>query len=568
MALSKPVSLLPDWSKSGNMVFHFVLPDGLALRSARIVDGVPELCFEASPKVPTLQEEDVATAFRLASENKRPEFFYLSFPPTHPLHQSRWFMLYSPKWLRWTKIGRLLADTDWNMKCLHVGARTNEDKTVFKSWPASSNLNGLATRLDFPEDGVGSIKMHCDFARVQKNENEIFFPEEPKMKIVDMNSSSYSKYITKILPSVAYHDEPKFLKMQELIKLVLVAEWLYKEKGVEVNHEWMMVHTNNLNDGTHSDSHLPELPESKEPPKDVIPPELPEFKPPSTDVAIWTTESEMYEALATNYQIQRRYGYIDFEGAEVNIFTEDGTELLSQKCLKISIEHHDVLGKMKGWLYLPVPKDIQTTEIPKEGYLQLLPRVTDQQSTALFPVSVSTTVEDSTDEKGMKLKITKSVHRHPPFILPHFENTTILRATVDNLDFIFANEDPNTPIQFIIPGTSEAIIPGVNSWEELISELSAPQPRFWQDPFIGIGQPTANGGVSTKSFEVRNEPLSTRMVEEETEWRDNFKKRGTSLVLRAIEITNRGIFFLYVCFEHLLKENGDRYNIRNRFSAR
>ena len=122
---------------------------------------------------------------------------------------------------------------------------------------------------------------------------------------------------------------------------------------MEVNHEWMMVHTNSLKDGTHSDSHLPELPESKEPPKDVLPPELPEFKPPSTDVAIWTTESEMYEALATIYQIQRRYGYIDFEGAEVNIFTEDGTEFLSQKCLKICIEHHDVLGKMKGWLYLP-----------------------------------------------------------------------------------------------------------------------------------------------------------------------------------------------------------------------
>ena len=41
--------------------FHFKLPpDGLALRSVAIVDDVPEMRFDASHKVPTVTEEDLA----------------------------------------------------------------------------------------------------------------------------------------------------------------------------------------------------------------------------------------------------------------------------------------------------------------------------------------------------------------------------------------------------------------------------------------------------------------------------------------------------------------------------
>ena len=37
------------------IAFHFKLPaTGLALRSAAVIDGVPELRFDASPKVPTM----------------------------------------------------------------------------------------------------------------------------------------------------------------------------------------------------------------------------------------------------------------------------------------------------------------------------------------------------------------------------------------------------------------------------------------------------------------------------------------------------------------------------------
>ena len=98
----------------------------------------------------------------------------------------------------------------------------------------------------------------------------------------------------------------------------------------------------------------------------------------------------------------------------MKLFTENRTEFLShQKCPKVSIEYHDVFGETKGFLYLPVPKDTPTTEISEEGFLQPLQQGYYQEITAPFPVSVSTTVEDSTDERGMKLKITKSVHRHP-----------------------------------------------------------------------------------------------------------------------------------------------------------
>jgi len=66
---------------SDELVFRFKLPaDGLALRSMALVKGVPELHFDISPKVPTITEQDVATAIRLASENKRPEFFLHSCP--------------------------------------------------------------------------------------------------------------------------------------------------------------------------------------------------------------------------------------------------------------------------------------------------------------------------------------------------------------------------------------------------------------------------------------------------------------------------------------------------------
>ena len=89
-----------------------------------------------------------------------------------------------PKWLRGTSMGDTLSEADWCMKSLQVGVQSNKEKTKFWSRQKKSNLDGLATTLDFPKDKPpGSVFMSCESARVEKDENEITFPEEPKMRI-------------------------------------------------------------------------------------------------------------------------------------------------------------------------------------------------------------------------------------------------------------------------------------------------------------------------------------------------------------------------------------------------
>jgi len=228
---------------SDELVFRFKLPaDGLALRSVALVKGVPELRFDISPKVPTITEQDVATAIRLASENKRPEFFYIPVPLNHPFY-GRQYKYYSPRWLRNTSIGDLLSEADWKMKCLNVGARSDESKSKFWAWQVTSQLNDLKTELDFPKDNPnsnarGSIIMSVDSVKVERKKSELVFIGEPTIKITADSNSEYSNYISKRYPDIASDDEPLFLKMQELPKLVLAAEWL-REKGIKFCTKWV-----------------------------------------------------------------------------------------------------------------------------------------------------------------------------------------------------------------------------------------------------------------------------------------------------------------------------------------
>ena len=237
----------PDHYGDG-VAFRFVFPaDGLALRAVDIVDGVPKLRFVASPNVPTINEEDVAVCVRLRLDDKYPEFFYSGFPIGHPFYDTgRFYKLYQPTYLRDTSVGELLAEVDWLMKCLHVGVRSDKSKTKFWSWKDTSQLEGLATREDFFEDSPNAtIVMSCKSVEVQKGDQELVFVSEPKMRIdaVDRKSNStYSKYITEIFDSVAYYDEPLFLKMKEIIKLILVIDW-FKEKGLKFSQQWVMEHT-------------------------------------------------------------------------------------------------------------------------------------------------------------------------------------------------------------------------------------------------------------------------------------------------------------------------------------
>ena len=233
---------------SNGIVFQFKFPtEGLSLRSVSIED-VPTLTFDAAnpSHLPTLTEEDVAVVARLVTEGKRPEFYYKVIPPTHPFF-GRQYKEYRPQWLRGTSVGDLLSEVDWSMKCLSIGARSNEDKTEFWGWEKTSKLEGLATSLDFFKDKPsGSIIMSCKSVEVEKTDKSLTFVGEPAMTIKSDDSSSYTDYITTHYDSIAYYDEPLFLKIKELIKLILAMEWL-KEQGVKFNKKWMTEHTQQQN---------------------------------------------------------------------------------------------------------------------------------------------------------------------------------------------------------------------------------------------------------------------------------------------------------------------------------
>ena len=542
--------------------FRFELPsDGLALRSAVFTPGrSPMLLFDASAKVPTICEQDVATIFRLVSEGKRPGFYYTGLPLTNPLNESRLFMHYDPQWLRWTSIGKLLADVDWLMKCLHIGARSNEDKTVFEAWENTSQLIGLATRPDFPKDGRGPTIMSCESASVQKNDTEITFPEEPKMKITDGCSSMYTQYATEIYKSVAYYDEPKFLKMQEIIKLILAVEWLYNEKGVRVSEEWMMMHTSKPTDMAKAIEGAECKPNnlSSKPPYEMVP------KPtvvnrPTSDVTVKTWEAEMHNYLRKEHGVGRRYGYYDFGNAEAVMFREDGTPCPPQKCLKLGhecqisiMDGFIALPKITEWCYVLLTDKTPTAAMAKfkETLLKELPQSSSREIAKPMPLSVDMKVEDCSNDSGVDITVTQTIRPCAPLALPPVTITSIAKATVDNYNMLYSGEDPNEPIRPEIPGVCEAIIPDVNSWEEFISEMTVPMPRTWQDPYVGIGEPSAWGGVTTSSFRVNETPLR-RTEERDRDFEEEgvFRGNGTKIGVAAKRLRQKifGKYIHYMC---------------------
>ena len=557
--IKQAISTACNSNKKVMFEFNFRLPEvGLTLRAVRIVDGVPELLFDAMPNVPTITEEDVATIFRLVSEGKRPCFYYTGLPVTNPLHGSRLYMLYDPQWLRWTSVGKLLADVDWIMKCLHVGTRSNEDKTVFESWEKKSKLSGhIGTRMDFPKDGRGPTIMSCDSATVEKDEEELRFPEEPKMKITDGCSSLYSEYATKIYQSVGYYDEPRFLKMQEIIKLVLAVEWLYNEKGVRVSEEWVMMHTSKPADplkgkateaADHATHDRLKDPERKKPPYHMIPqPTI--FERPSSDVAVKTWEAEAYNYLRQESGVERRYGYLDFSDTEMLMFKADGTPCPPQKCLKLGFERQLVMEglpagpKITEWWYGFFADKTPAAALAefRERLLKELPQSSCEEVAIPMPMSINTQVEDSSDDSGVDIKVTQ-VHRPcAPLAFPQMKSITTMKATIDNYSMLYGSEDPNELIGIF--RENDVIIPDVNSWEEFISEMTVPQPRTWQAPYVGVGEPSSLGGVTTSNFRVSEDRPRQRIKEEvEVQEKDNFRRYGPLLGVRADCIVAQGKF--------------------------
>ncbi len=238
------------YSDGVSFLFKFSMGANLALSAVDIKNGIPRLHFKPAQNVPVLTEEDVAVIVKLCLENKRPGFFYEGFHPLHPFSKmGRLFKGYSPRWLRGTSVGELLAEADWSMKCIHVGVKSDKKKKNFSARSQSSNLRGLRTREDFPEDCPGAtIIMRCECVDVDERNDELYFVAEPKMRIDcvrDGHNLEYSKYITEIFDSVAYHDEPKFMKIKEIIKLVLAVEWLKEkldEKNMRFSQVWIDEH--------------------------------------------------------------------------------------------------------------------------------------------------------------------------------------------------------------------------------------------------------------------------------------------------------------------------------------
>ena len=539
MTLSSKVSN----EQEGTIGFHFKLPlNGLALRSAVVIDGIPELRFGASPKVPTLTEEDVAIAFRLASEGKRPEFGYIQIPEWHPFY-GRQYKHYSPVWLRGTSVGELMSEADWRMKCLHVGVQSNNEKSKFWSWQKKSNLDGLATKLDFPDDDLfNSIIMLCESAKVETNETEIVFPEEPKMRIVDESSSLYTKYITEIFPSVAYHDEVLFLKMQELIKLILVTEWLMK-KEVKISKEWMMGHTSKSCEYTFHQSKV------KEPPRMLTPPQPTEIRRPTSDVHVNSHEAEVSQCLVKRGW-QRWYGWLDVVSKEMIWFDEDGSPCEKNKSMKmvvkqqISAEGLPTL-KMSGWEKFPlaptstvVPMLTSTDANNRTSVKDQSPILqnTHEEITGPFgSMSVDVTFDDNINNKdGKEMKITRTVIPAPHISAPKVTHTTTVKASVDDYDMLYSHEDPNTPILLSVPGGCEEVCPQVQSWSELFHE-TVPWPHVALVPPPSVEAPVcvASGGVSTKHIPVKEEPREIRKTTSNAPRVDQYIKRDDMIGVQA-----------------------------------
>ncbi len=513
--------------------FCFKLPkDGLALRSVAIVEGVPELRFDASPKVPTITEEDAAIACRLASEEKRPEFFYIGIPFGHPFF-GRQYKNYRPDWLRGTSVGELLSESDWAMKCLHIGARSNESKTAFMSWSKTSQLQGLATWPDFPsgEDNpsVGSVIMSCESVKVQKGDDFLQFLEEPKMKIEDQTNPLYSRFITEKLPSIAYYDEPLFLKMQEILKLILVAEWL-KEKGVKISQQWIEQHTTGPGVGDSSFRAV-------EPPSKIIPRPT-NVMVPSSDVAVKTREAEQYRFLA-ECGVRRCYGWHDHGSGEMEMFMEDGKPFIQRKSVRAVVDKRVTVcdqeidaAKIMLNIQLPpnVPTPVMTAESEEKITKLLPPSSNEEVSGPLGPMVLDVKVDKHITEESVELTVARTMQICPPHALPQMKDTTVIRVSVSDYDKLYGSYDPNEPLG--ITENGEPIIPQVESWSELFSQ-TVPWPHTWQFPYIGVGEPAASGGVSTRSIPVTETPVRAERSKREWVPHGQYKSSGDQLAVRA-----------------------------------
>ena len=160
-------------------------------------------------------------------------------------------------------------------------------------------------------------------------------------------------------------------------------------------------------------------------------------------------------------------------------------------------------------------------------------------TSSLGHMLVDVTVDHKTVSKdGVELKLETTIQPCSPLTRPQWKETTSIKASVNDYNLqAYGHTDPNQPIQPKIPGVCEEVIPNVESWNELFNE-TVPWPCVWQKPH-DIGDRVSvtsvvSGGGSTHSFRVEEEPrVRVKVPSRETQWVDQYKKRGSQLAVRA-----------------------------------
>ena len=483
-----------------------------ALRSVAINnDGAPELRFDSSPHTPSLSEEDVAAMCRLVFEGKRPNFTYHAIDKSHPFY-GRQYMVYDPPWLKGTSVGDVLAEVDWKMKCLNVGAQTDKSRSVFFSREKTSVTKGLATILDFADDNPdspGYMFTRCAGVQVQEYDDEMVFYSDPKLSIDFYNSKAYSEYMTRVLPLIAEHDEPSFLKLQEIIKMVLAAEWL-KEKGIEMSEKWMK------SCGCCKDTAVSRTPADNSADRSRLLSEIKNFSSlPRKAVNISMDENEQKRSkrahgTSNDTSTITCYGWYDNGSGEMVQYREDGEWYKEYQSVRIYSEQVvTVNGKSvdsRKWLTnigIFLPNKLRVKDIWKLEKDLVAVKEHHQVSTILGPFSVNIQVNRNTEERGKKMSIAAEIRPYSVDhkMLPCIELTTTVRESTNDWDFIYQGLNPKRPMMPVPEISEHPLAPDAASWNELYSQ-TVPWPRVWVSSPEGPGVLSATGGVRTDTLPV------------------------------------------------------------------
>ena len=69
-----------------------------------------------------------------------------------------------------------------------------------------------------------------------------------------------------------------------------------------------------------------------------------------------------------------------------------------------------------------------------------LPQSSCREIASPMPVSIDTKVDDSTDDRGVEIKVTETFQPCPTLALPHWKEITTMKATMDNLNMLYGSQ--------------------------------------------------------------------------------------------------------------------------------